>query len=116
MVDALVADVAALRREAGGPIERVGVSVGGPLDAQRGVLLKPPHLWWFDEFPLRDALDARIGLPVMLHHDAAACALAEYRWGPDAGAPGLGYLTCGTGFGVGLVLGGGRITGGRALA
>ena len=41
-----------------------------------------------------------------LHHDAAACALAEWRWGPNAGADGLAYLTCGTGFGCGLVLGG----------
>lgn len=42
----------------------------------------------------------------MLHHDAAACALAEWRWGPDRGAHGIAYLTCGTGFGTGLVLDG----------
>lgn len=55
---------------------------------------------------LRDRLAAELDLPVGMHHDAAACALAEWRWGPDAGADGLAYLTCGTGFGTGLVLGG----------
>ena len=68
--------------------------------------MRPTHLWWFDDFPLRDVLAKRTGLPVTLHHDAAACALAEYRWGASAGVAALGYLTCGTGFGVGLVLGG----------
>ena len=41
-----------------------------------------------------------------MHHDAAACALAEVRWGADAGVAGLAYLTCGTGFGAGLVIDG----------
>jgi glucokinase len=51
-------------------------------------------------------LATRYGIPVAVHHDAAACALAEYRWSSDAGARGLAYLTCGTGFGAGLVLDG----------
>lgn len=44
-----------------------------------------------------------------IEHDAAACALAEFRWGLGRELPRdatLVYLTCGTGFGAGLVLGG----------
>ncbi len=52
------------------------------------------------------ALACRLRITRRVHHDAAACALAEWRWGPDAGASGIAYLTCGTGFGVGLVLDG----------
>ncbi len=44
--------------------------------------------------------------PVAVHHDAAACALAEVRWGAERGVGGLAYLTCGTGFGAGIVIGG----------
>ena len=82
-----------------------GVAIGGPLDAKRGIVLNAPHLPFVD-FPLLDRLRADCALPLLVHHDAAACALAEWRWGPDAGASGIAYLTCGTGFGAGLVLDG----------
>ncbi|HTX02785.1 MAG TPA: ROK family protein [Candidatus Acidoferrales bacterium] len=82
-----------------------GVAIGGPLDAKRGIILNAPHLP-FRDFPLLDRLRTEFALPVLVHHDAAACALAEWRWGPDAGASGIAYLTCGTGFGAGLVLDG----------
>lgn len=83
----------------------VGVAIGGPLDAHRGIVLNAPHLP-FSQFPLLERLRADLALPILVHHDAAACALAEWRWGPAAGSCGLAYLTCGTGFGVGLVLDG----------
>lgn len=84
----------------------VGVAVGGPLDAARGIVTSAPHLPGLHGIPLRDRLRSELGIPVRVHHDAAACALAEWRWGADAGAAGLAYLTCGTGFGAGIVLDG----------
>ncbi len=103
---ALYAAVVAALRElapAGAP---VGVAIGGPMDARRGVVLSPPHLPGMHGFPLAERLRADLAAPVAVHHDAAACALAEWRWGSEAGADGLAYLTCGTGFGAGIVLGG----------
>jgi len=85
--------------------ERIGVAVGGPLDAERGVVTDAPHLPGLRNVALRERLAAELGKPVILHHDAAACALAEWRWGPDAGRD-LAYLTCGTGFGAGLIIDG----------
>jgi glucokinase len=99
---ALVRAIAAAR---GPQTAAVGVAIGGPLDARRGVVLGAPHLP-FADFPLLDRLRAEVDLPLAVHHDAAACALAEWRWGPDRGKSGVAYLTCGTGFGVGLVLDG----------
>lgn len=84
----------------------IGVAVGGPLDAHRGVVLAAPHLPHLANFPLRGRLLAAYGRPVKVHHDAAACALAEFRWGPNTGAHAIAYLTCGTGFGAGLVFDG----------
>lgn len=87
----------------------VGVAIGGPLDCERGVVLSPPNLPGWNALPLRARLEDALGLPVRVEHDAAACALAEARWGsgrelgPDAT---LLYLTCGTGFGIGIVMGG----------
>jgi glucokinase len=87
-------------------IVAVGASIGGPLDAERGIVLSPPNLPGWDSVPLRDALHERLRLPVRIEHDAAACCLAEFRWGRGIGKSRLIYLTCGTGFGAGIVFDG----------
>ncbi len=104
--DAYLAALVAMVRELDPRPHQVGVAVGGPLDVTRGTLIDPPHLPHLAGFALRERLAADLDAPVRLHHDAAACALAEYRWGPNAGSRGLAYFTCGTGFGTGLVLDG----------
>jgi glucokinase len=76
------------------------------MDAHRGVVLSAPHLPGMHGFPLGDRLRADLGRAVRVHHDAAACALAEVRWGADRDVAGLAYLTCGTGFGAGIVIDG----------
>lgn len=84
----------------------VGVSIGGPLDCEQGIVHSPPNLPGWDAIDLRQIVSARLGLPVAVEHDAAACCLAEYHWGAGRGATRLMYLTCGTGFGVGIVIDG----------
>jgi len=87
-------------------VERVGVAIGGPLDIEKGVILSPPNLPGWNNVPLRSLIEKALSLPVHIEHDAAACAFAEYLWGAGAGARRLAYLTCGSGFGVGLVFDG----------
>lgn len=83
-----------------------GVSIGGPLDASRGIILSPPNLPGWDAIPLKERLEESLGLPVRVEHDAAACALAEYYWGAGRNFSRVIYLTCGTGFGMGFVIDG----------
>jgi glucokinase len=87
-------------------VSGVGVSIGGPLDAERGIILSPPNLPGWDEIPLLQILEQNLRLPVRIEHDAAACCLAEYSWGAGIGTSRLIYLTCGTGFGAGVVIDG----------
>jgi len=87
-------------------IRGIGLSIGGPLDANRGIIDSPPNLAGWDSIPLRTILQDRLALPVQVDHDAAACALAEWRWGAGEGADRLVYLTCGTGFGAGILIDG----------
>ncbi len=87
-------------------VAAAGVAIGGPLDTASGTVLGPPNLPGWDDVPLRDTLQKRLGLPTRVEHDAAACALAEYRFGKLDGASNLVYLTCGTGFGAGIVIDG----------
>jgi glucokinase len=86
------------------------------MDAQTGVVIATPHLPGMHGFRLGERLRADLRKPVAVHHDAAACALAEVRWGADRGAGGLAYLTCGTGFGAGVVIDGRARYGSRGLS
>jgi predicted NBD/HSP70 family sugar kinase len=81
----------------------VGVALPGPLDHSSGVLHRVTGFPEWDGFPLRDALAARLGLPVVVDKDtnAAALGLALAGCGDS-----FAYLHLGTGLGAGLVLGG----------
>ena len=87
-------------------IARVGVSIGGPLNTRTGEILSPPHLPGWDRIPLTAMLRRELGLPVVVEHDAAPCLEAEWLWGAASGATHAAYLTCGTGFGAGVMIDG----------
>ncbi len=87
-------------------VRSVGVAIGGPLDSETGVIHGPPNLPGWEHVPLKQTLAERLKVPVFVEHDAAACALAEHRWGAGQGVRVLVYLTCGTGFGAGFILDG----------
>jgi glucokinase len=84
----------------------VSVSVGGPLDIDRGILYAPPHLAAWGEAPLKQHLWEEFGLPVYVEHDGNAGALAEFTFGAGKGSRNMIFLTVGTGLGAGLILDG----------
>ncbi len=117
-LERMAADVRSLVEESGHRLEdvaAVGVSVPGPLDTERGLVLNPPNLPGWDRAPVRDVLQAALGRPVTIENDANAAALAEWQFGAGQGTDSLVYLTMSTGIGGGLVLGG-RVHAGRASA
>ena len=59
-----------------------------------------PHLSWRDA-PVADRIADRIGLPVVVEHDANAAALAERHFGAASGAATVVFVALGTGIGVG---------------
>ena len=87
-------------------IANVGISCGGPLDSQRGVILSPPNLPGWDDVPVVRFFADRYGVPVHLQNDANACAYAEWKFGAGRGTRNMVFLTFGTGLGAGLVLDG----------
>ena len=89
----------------------VGVSCGGPLDEKRGMILSPPNLPGWDQVPIVELLQERLGIPAALRNDANACALAEWMYGAGRGTQNMAFMTFGTGLGAGLILNG-RLYGG----
>ena len=94
----------------------IGISCGGPLDEERGVILSPPNLPGWDEVHIVDELGKRFGVPAVLRNDANACALAEYRFGAGRGSRNMIFLTFGTGLGAGLILDGKLYSGSSGMA
>ena len=83
-----------------------GIACGGPLDAERGVILSPPNLPGWDGIAIVSELESRFGGRGYLMNDANACALAEWQFGAGRGTRNMVYLTHGTGMGAGLILDG----------
>jgi glucokinase len=105
--DALLAELeTAISEVLGDDVGAIGMGVPGPLDLDRGRTYDMVNLP-FHDFPLRDHMAKRFGLPVGLDNDANAAAIAEWRAGAGRGVDDMVMLTLGTG------LGGGVITQGR---
>ena len=93
------------------PVEAGGISCGGPLDSNRGIILTPPNLTGWHGFEIVKYIEDRYKIKTRLQNDANAGALAEWRFGAGRGTKNMIFLTLGTGLGAGLILNG-RLYGG----
>ena len=84
----------------------IGVSCGGPLDSEHGIIQAPPNLSTWIDVPIVEILASEFGCPVCLENDANAGAVAEHRYGTGKGSHNMVFLTMGTGFGAGMILDG----------
>jgi len=92
--------------ELGRAVVGIGICAPGPLNPKTGVVLNPPNLPCWRNFPLAEKIGAKYQLPVKVDNDANAAALAETRWGAARGFRYVFYATIGTGIGTGIVLDG----------
>lgn len=95
----------------------LGVGLPGPLDHVRGVLHRVTGFPEWDGFPLRDALEGRLGVPAVVDKDTNAAALGlTAAGGRSPATTSFAYLHLGTGLGAGLVIGGAVHRGARTGA
>jgi glucokinase len=87
-------------------VRSIGMCSPGPLDPRTGVVVNPPNLPCWRNFPLAEKIAARYKIPVKLDNDAKAAAFAETRWGAARGYRYVFYATVGTGIGTGIVFDG----------
>ncbi|GAA4098526.1 ROK family protein [Mucilaginibacter panaciglaebae] len=84
----------------------IGISCGGPLSSNKGLILSPPNLPGWDKIPIVKMTGERFGHNALLQNDANACAVAEWKYGAGKGFENVIFLTFGTGMGAGLILNG----------
>src|SRR5258707_236039 len=84
----------------------IGICAPGPLDPRTGVVLNPPNVPCWRDFPLADEILLRYGVIAQVDNDGNAAALAESLWGAGKGFSNAFYGCIGTGIGAGIILDG----------
>jgi glucokinase len=86
-------------------VDAVGIGAPGYVDDKRATVLFTPNLSWRHE-ALKDKVEQRIDLPVVIENDANAAAWGEYKFGVGTGHEDVVCITIGTGLGGGVIIGG----------
>ncbi|MGH3325510.1 MAG: ROK family glucokinase [Streptomyces sp.] len=105
--DAVIDAIADAVRDASAEYEVDAVGIGAPgyVDDKRATVLFTPNLTWRHE-ALKDKVEQRIDLPVVIENDANAAAWGEYKFGVGTGHEDVVCITIGTGLGGGVIIGG----------
>lgn len=115
-LDRLTAELGELVENRGEDPDAIGISCGGPLDSDRGLIFAPPNLPEWDGIDVVTPFEEQFGVPTALQNDANAGALAEWQWGAGRDHDNVVFLTFGTGMGAGLVLDGSLYVGENDMA
>jgi glucokinase len=87
-------------------IAAVGLGSPGTMDLEAGLLLDPPNLPGWDNFPIRELLADRLKKPTTLQNDANAASYGEFWVGAGKDHRSQVMFTLGTGIGCGIVVDG----------
>ena len=100
--DAICSLVRKLEKETKIKPLKIGVACPGAIDIATGQVLDSSNLHW-QNVPLRQILQEKIGVDVRICNDADAALLAELHSGAGQGVRDAVMLTLGTGIGSGVV-------------
>jgi len=106
LLDGMLAEAMAPDHLQDGRVLRVGVAVGGLVDAAHGVVRTLHHAHGWDNFPLQDYLAERLDIPCIIDNNANAAALAEVQYGAGIGERVVLYVGLGRGIGGGMIING----------
>jgi len=82
----------------------VGLATPGTMDIPSGMLLDPPNLPGWENFPIRQQVEETLNKQTILQNDANAAAYAEFWIGAGQHVNSLVMFTLGTGIGGGIII------------
>ena len=82
----------------------IGLATPGTMDIPGGMLLDPPNLPGWTNYPIRDRVSGKLKRPTILQNDANAAAYGEYWAGSAKNVRSLLFYTLGTGLGGGVIV------------
>ncbi len=89
----------------------LGVATAGHLNFETGVLTAMSNLNGYTGFPMKDRLEARLGVPVVIDNDANCQAAGELHYGAGRPYKNFIFMTISTQIGAGIVVDGGLFRG-----
>jgi glucokinase len=89
-----------------GALRAIAVGAPGVTDVEAGVVIATSYLMGWRNVPLRDLLEAKLGIPAAIDNDVNMAALAESQMGAAQGTRDFVFIAIGTGIGAGIVLNG----------
>jgi glucokinase-like ROK family protein len=102
-VDRLFGEMTASLPESAPALVGVGLGIPGPVEFETGRPVSPPIMPGWDNYGLRERLEARYQAPVWVDNDANLMAMGEWRHGRAAGEQNVVFVKVGTGIGAGLI-------------
>lgn len=107
VIDDMVSSINKLREQCGAhDLLGVGIGVPGFILMEKGYIMGSNNMPEFEDFPVRDVIEQKLGTRVVLENDANAAALGEHWIGAGKGVGDLVLITLGTGVGGGVICGG----------
>ncbi len=85
-------------------VEAIGIGVPSVVDVDEGIVYDVQNIPSWKEVHLRELMEDRYNLPVLVNNDANCFALGEKYFGKGRGAHSMIGLIIGTGMGAGLVV------------
>jgi len=92
VLDAVAALVRPLMEKYEG-VRTVGLGIPGPISQDRARVLFAPNIYGFNDVPVVEGLQERLGLTVSMENDAKVAALAEATLGAARGSSSSVYIT-----------------------
>ena len=107
VIDDMVQSIETLRAHLGEHnLRGVGIGLPGFILMDKGLIVGSNNMPEFENYPVRDEIEKRLGAKVILENDANAAALGEQWMGAGRGVDDMVLLTLGTGIGGGIIVGG----------
>ncbi|MEU8123811.1 ROK family protein [Spirillospora sp. NPDC049024] len=96
------------------PVRGVGIGLPGPVDPATGQVVSPSRMPGWNDFPVRDYVTGRVGVPALVENDANLMAVGEHR-GSWPALDNVMVIKLGSGIGCGVIVDG-RLHRGRGAA
>jgi glucokinase len=87
-------------------LRAIAAGAPGITDTGQGIVLATSYLMGWTNVPLRNLLEAALGIPAFVDNDVNMAAHGEYHAGSALGVDNFVFLAIGTGVGAGIILNG----------
>ena len=85
-------------------ISAVGVAVPGAVNDITGMVESPANMKTWEHFPIREALEKKLGVQVSLNNDAQMGALGEWTKGAARGEKDIAFIKIGSNIAAGYII------------